>query len=204
MNIKSELIKTFKNLMGVYFGKVYSSSELNISDKSVGGKVELIQADGTLAPAPDGDYVMDNGFSFTVKDGLISSIVGEQPVQAEETPVEAAAPTSGDTVTPTEDPAEEADPADPAKDIKELEDRVTVLEQQMAECMAMCQDMSKQKMESEKSIEAFTKEVKQLNDNIQILAKVPVEFSKTNKSVVVEETKEDQLFSIAKMIGGLK
>lgn len=213
MNIKKELIKTIQNLMGVYFGKVYSANELHISDKSVGGKVEAIQADGSLTPVEDGEYVMDNGFAFVVKDGMIESIITEdanEPASAE-TPSEdkaevkaADAPVSGDTTdVPVESPAEEAAPEDVSNDVLELEARVTALEEKLTECLSMMESMNMQKAESLAAIEAFNKEVTQLNSNIQTLAKVPVEFSKTNKANVVEESKEEKMMDIARLLGGL-
>lgn len=201
MNIKKEMIKTFKNLLGVYFGKVYTSGELKISDKVVGGKVEMIQADGSLAPAEDGDYVMDNGFSFTVKDGMIESIVGEE-APAEVAPVEEAVADAPAVDAPVEETPAEENTEDTT--VADLTARVDAMEKQVADLVAKIDGMNAQKLESDKTIEAFTAEVKSLNDNIQLLAKVPVQFSKTNKSNVVEETKEEQLFSIAKMIGSLK
>lgn len=80
MNIKNELVKSLKNLVSAYFGQVYTDSQIKVSDKVVGGSVEMIAADGTLSPAPDGDYAMESGFSFTVKDGKIVSIVGQEDV----------------------------------------------------------------------------------------------------------------------------
>jgi hypothetical protein len=187
MNIKKEMVKTFKNLLGVYFGKVYTADEIKISDKVVGGKVEQVQADGSLTPIPDGDYVMEDGFSFTTKDGVITSIVGEDAPVEDTTDVKA-----GDT------PTEEAAPAN--SDTTDLEQRLTALEDQVKQIL---DSMNMEKQSSAQAIEAFTKEVKSLNDNIQELAKVPVEFSKINKNKVVEESREEKLFNVAKLIGGL-
>lgn len=205
MDIKKEFIKSFKTLLGLYFEKVYTDSEVKISDKSIGSKVEMIGADGSLSDAPDGDYVMDNGFSFTVKGGMIESIVGEEaPVEAATDSTDA---TSGDTATtevetPAEDAAPEEEPTEEeAPD--EMDMRVKALEDKVAELVDMIAGMAEQKMEADKTIEAFTAEVKSLNNNIQTLAKVPVEFSKTNTKKVVEESKEEQLLNVARMLGGL-
>lgn len=206
MDIKKEFIKSFKTLLGLYFEKVYTDSEVKISDKSIGSKVEMIGADGSLSDAPDGDYVMDNGFSFTVKNGMIESIVGEEPVEAKEDKPEDT-PTSGSTeevkaeeVVVEEEPVEE-EPTEEAPD--EMDMRVKALEDKVAELVDMIAGMAEQKMEADKTIEAFTAEVKSLNNNIQTLAKVPVEFSKTNTKKVVEESKEEQLLNVARMLGGL-
>ena len=189
-NVKSEIMNTLKKILGFYEEKkvedfkVYSDSEIKISDKAVGGKVELVDADGNLSDAPDGDYEMDNGFKFTVKGGVIASIEGEEKPK-EDAPVEADA-----TDTPVEDA--------PAEDSKyaELEARVTALEQAVADM-----NSSVQAAATKEDLGAFTKEVETLNSNIQLLAKVPVEFSQTTKNNTVKESKEDKLLALAKMIG---
>lgn len=209
MSIKKELIKALKSLTAIYFGKVYTPDELKVSAKEIGGKVEMIQADGTLAPAPDGEYAMEDGTSFTVKDGVIETLVGQDAPANDmaEVPAEVdAAIVDAPEATP-ESPAEDTSPED-AVDmearISALEGSIAELAKKLDECMANMGNMESQKLESAKEIEAFNKTVQELNTNIQTLAKVPVEFSKTNKKVVVEETKQDQLFELAKLIGRVK
>lgn len=228
MNIKKDLIGAFKNLLGLYFSKVYTKDELKISDKSIGGKVELVQGDGSLSPAPDGEYVMDDGYAFTIKDGMISSVVGEDPVEVEvessDSPadVETEVVAEIDTTTgstkcaigepeitePSVDPAEVESPAEEADpvDVTEMEARLDALESKMNECMDMCKglmdSMNMEKESASQAIEAFNREVKQLNENILTLAKVPVEFSKTNKKPVIEDSKNDEMLELVRMIGG--
>jgi hypothetical protein len=60
--------------------------EVMISDRAVGGKVELVGTDGTLSPIPDGTYLLSDDFRFTVKDGFITEI-GDAATPATETPV---------------------------------------------------------------------------------------------------------------------
>ena len=224
MNIKKELIKTLKNLMGVYFGKVWTPNELNISDKEVGGKVEQIGADGTLTPVEDGEYTMEDGFTFTVKDGQIETIQDQTPEDetydetlskcstgktsndvednqevppafAEETPAEDATETPKDETTET--PAEQADEqADMDRDA-----RITALEEKVEVLTKMLSTASDANMASAKEIEKFSSIVSELNNNIVTLSKVPVEFSKTNKSVAVVKDKEDKILSMAKILG---
>jgi outer membrane murein-binding lipoprotein Lpp len=207
MNIKKELVNTLKNLVGLYFGKVYSDSELKISNKDVGGKVEFILPDGELAPATDGEYTMDNGFSFTVKDGVIDSIMGEAPAEQAMETTEVEAAVEAPIAPEVEDPAEEAAPAedvaqeDPA--MVELSSRVDGLEAKLNELLSKMEGMAKQGEASLAAIETFNAEVRQLNSNIQTLAKVPVEFTKTNKTQVVEESKEEKLSDIARIIGNV-
>jgi predicted peroxiredoxin len=203
MNLKKELVKVYNNILTAYFAKVYSAAEIKISDKSVGGKVEMINADGTLAPIPDGDYIMDDGFSFSVKDGLITAIIGqeEQPVEAGEDYKE-----SGDTkmeeVTVEVEPVgeEETEPSD----MEEMKKQIAELYKMFEELYSMLDGIKLQNAENLKAIGQFNSEVKTLNDNIQTLAKVPVEFSKVNKSVQTEETKEERLMEVAKLLSRIK
>ncbi len=212
MNIKKEIVRTLQSLVGIYFGKTYSKDELNISDKSVGGKVEIVTADGTLAPAEDGDYAMEDGFAFTVKDGMIESIVGQDAPAEEEAPAEEDKPVEEAAEIPAEAPVEEA-PAEeveaPAEEVAEdtavadLQTAVADLTAKVDACMKALESMNMEKQNNTEAIEKFTKEVAELNNNIQTLAKVPVNFSKTNTSKFVEESKEEKLLSIAQMIGSI-
>ena len=201
MSLKNELVKTFQNLLGIYFGKVYSNSEIKVSSMEVGGKVELINPDGSLTDAPDGDYVMEDGSAFTVKDGMISSIVGQdqsvQVVNQEEVSTEELSVTDQ---APVEEPVQ---PVEDSK-VSELEIKVSELEQKVNDLISSMESMQSEKMESEKVINQFNEQVSLLNKNITELAKVPVEFSKTNKSVTVEESREDKLSVLATIIGNAK
>ena len=100
--LKKELLKALKTLK-LEGDKVYDPSELNISARELGGKVELIQGDDTLATAPDGDYTLSDGFKFTVKDGLIASIIDKS---TEETFADESELAVGDEVTMSEDSAD--------------------------------------------------------------------------------------------------
>lgn len=204
MNLKKELLKTLKNIVGIYFDKVYAPNELHISQKEVGGKVELVSADGTLAPAPDGAYVMEDGFSFEVKDGQIASIVdGNDAAPTDQ--VKAASQPADDTGIDTEDAGvdkedDQTDKEDDADDkallqkITELEAKIDALTQAIADINA------KPVAASKDEVNAFAKQFEELNANIKTLAKVPVEFSKTTTSNIVKDNKEQKLIELARML----
>lgn len=209
MNIKQEIINGLKNLLG-HFSKTYTEGELQISSKEVGGKVEQILQDGSLAPAPDGEYPMEDGMTYVVKDGLITEI--KSPEQPEDTQIESVQESEEDLSAPAEAPVEDAPADQPSPDAKvaELEGKVAELEakvEEMAKAMeSMIAEMMAKEVESVKSetlsaIQQFTKTVEDMNDNIKTLAKTPVEFSKTNTKPSVQDEKHDklvQLFNILK------
>lgn len=204
MNLRKELVALAQNILGA-FKKTYSESDMKISEKVIGGKVEFILPDGELAPVEDGEYDF-NGFVFTCKDGQITAIQG-QDAPAEEVPVEAAAPAE-EVETPAEDatPTEEV-PEEPKEDprIPEMEAKITELESKLTEVLDMLKGQSMAQateMEAQtKAIEVFSATVKELNEKISILAKVPVQFSKTNNSVSAEESKAEKLSVLAGIIG---
>lgn len=66
-----------------------ASSDFKIENREVGAKVEVVDADGNLVAAPDGSYEFEDGFKFTVKDGMIESIEGQEAPAEEEVEVEA-------------------------------------------------------------------------------------------------------------------
>lgn len=179
--------------------KVWSDTELKISQPEVGGKVEIIDgATGELTPAEDGDYEMDNGFKFTVKDGQIASIEGQDKPEEkkdEEAPVDAAE----EAETPTEEAPTEEQPDEVAElkaKVADLEALVAGLAQAMEELKGSTAGAA-----SKEDVDAFSKEVANLTETIQKLAKVPVEFSKTSTNNTVKESKEDKLFELARVLG---
>jgi hypothetical protein len=206
MSIKTELVKTLQNLMNVYFGKVYTDSELKVSAKEVGSKVEIISADGSLQDAPDGDYVMTDGFSFSVKDGLIVSIVGQEAPVVEE--VEAGdenEKASGSTETievKSEDEIETEPEVD--SEMEAMKEKVVSLEQRLASIEEMLLQMQMQKESDTKAIEQFNTTVSELNSHIKTLAKVPVEFTKTSRTPQVEEDKTSKLSKLAEIFASNK
>lgn len=51
---------------------------LRVSDMVVDATVEEILEDGTIQPVENGDYILDNGVTITVVDGLIKEIIDAQ------------------------------------------------------------------------------------------------------------------------------
>jgi uncharacterized coiled-coil protein SlyX len=202
MSLKIELAKTFKNLLSQYFGQVYTEAQIKVSDKVVGGVVEMISADGTLSPATDGDYVMDNGFSFTVKDGVILSIVGEEPVIEDMTNHTDPTMTGETKMDITEDvKTVESSLFDLYNQVMGQEDKIKYLEEKVASMEDMLQTMHSTSMESEKTIATFNKVVDELNKNIKTLASVPVEFSKVDNTIKNNEEKQEKLNFLVNLIG---
>jgi hypothetical protein len=198
MNLKKELVKTFKSLLGVYFAEVLTYDSVRISDKSVGSKVQKVNSQNELEDLADGDYTMDDGFAFTVKDGLISSIVGvEDEIMSED-----EVPSTGSTESVVTEPQTEEEMAKKEdeyikkEDMSAYEDRLKAIEDTLLAVTEMVN-----KIKEDKSVEQFSKVVSDLNENIKTLAKVPVQFSKTTKEQAVTEDNGDKLFDLAKIIG---
>ncbi|GAA4326206.1 hypothetical protein [Flaviaesturariibacter amylovorans] len=198
MNLIQQLLKSVRLLMTDFVeNKVWSEAEIKISEKAVGSKVELIDADGQLQPAPDGNYELDNGFKFTVKDGLIESIEGEDApaeVPAEDA-VEAA------EVPADEQPKEDL-PAEPNPEVDELKVKVADLESKLADLAAKVDEMnaSVEVAASKEEVAEFTKAAADLNKTILQLAKVPVQFSQTSTNNTVKDSKEQKLVDLAKIL----
>jgi uncharacterized protein YlxW (UPF0749 family) len=206
MNIKNELVKTLRNLVSAYFGKVYTASELKVSDKVVGGVVEMIAADGTLSTAPDGEYIMEDGFHFMVKGGVIETILdkdGNPIVEVEEEELSDYTPSeqpimTGETVSTEMDIVEDVTSIESS--LFELYNRVMEMEGKVTELQNQLAEMTTQKMESEKAIETFNKVVNELNNNIKTLASVPVQFSKTDNSAKENEEKQNRLNELVSIL----
>lgn len=184
------LLKTKEEFAG---DKVYSDSEIKVSDKKVGGKVELISKDGTLTPAPDGDYSLEDGTKFKVKDSCIESIEGE----VMETPK------TEDTRSPTETDKPEVETPETEKkedgDIETIKQNITDLQKAIEEIKSMLQGFVSKSEATE-----FNAQVKDLTDTIKQLAKLPAEFSKTNDSPREKDSKEEKISDIAKVFASIK
>jgi uncharacterized coiled-coil protein SlyX len=209
MSIKAQIVDTLKNLLGVYaeekFDKTYSASDLKISDKSVGGKVEIIGGDGTLSPAPDGEYTFEDGNEYQVKDGLITNIVKDSPEEDKaegemQSKPEEGTPAEESTETPEEEAGEDAE-EDAA--MQALTQKVAELESKMADMQQQLEALSgsQQMAASKRDVDHFSKQVQELNDTIKKLAKIPAEFSKANDNIKVKESKEEKLLEVAMMLG---
>jgi len=218
-NNKHEVINGLKKLLGNligYFSKTYTEGELQISSKEVGGKVEMIQADGSLAPAPDGEYPMEDGNTYVVAAGIITEIKpAEAPADAQPQDQPVKAESEEDLSAPAEDAPAEApvdQPADqPSPDAKvaELESKVAELEakvEEMASAMeSMISEMMAKEVESVKSetlsaIQQFNKVVEEMNNNIKTLAKTPVQFSQTNSKPSVQDEKHEKMKNLLNIL----
>lgn len=195
MNILTELKKEWNKTakyLGLKFAedaKVFTNDELKISDRVIGAKVELINEDGTLAPAPDADYEMEDGFKFTVKDSLIESIEGEE--KAEEKPVE--------------EPAEEVKMEEevPVEVIEEDDKVMEMLKEVIAKVDTLSQDVEalKNNNKVEEVAEQFSKDLGEVKQVIIQLSKLPAQESKTSKSnpvAIQREKNQNQMSALAK------
>jgi hypothetical protein len=201
MNIKQELVKSLKNLVSAYFGTVYTDSQIKVSDKVVGGIVEMIAPDGTLTPAPDGDYAMENGFSFTVKDGAIIAIMGEEEVVEDMTDYKEPTMTGETKMDVTEDVVNiESSLFEIYNRVMEQENKIKLMEEKIMSMEEAIKGMTSASMESEKTISTFNKIVDELNTNIKTLANIPVQFSKVDTSVKNGEEKQEKLNNLVNIL----
>lgn len=185
--LKREMAKMFKALK--FEGElIYNPDELNISERVVGGKVELINQDGTLSVLPDGDYELSDGFKFTVKEGLISAIEGEDPVEETEQPEEMAED------APVEEAPKEDGLAELKAETEAIKAEVEALKQALAELMEASAGNAKKE-----DVENFSSEVTKLTDTIMKLAKIPAAPTKTNQSNVVKDSTDTKMMEFVKM-----
>lgn len=226
MNIKEEFLKAYQNFIGATDtkskevdqvvnnndGKIYDKSNLKISDLVVGGKVEIINVDKTLADAPDGDYTLSNGDILTVKGSLIESIAGQDkptPVDdKKEVEVDAAADDKA-VAEAKETPEDEANetPADEAKEENDnnaamavLEATVQALSDKLDGLVEAIAALTATNMNENKvALSAFSTEINELKSHVKFMAKVPLEASKTSKSNIVKDDRANQMLELGRM-----
>lgn len=168
--IKNELIKALSTLKGQKFEEELPSDTVKVSERVVGGKVEIIQPDGTLETAPDGEYELSDGFKFIVKDGVIASIDGETEEMEVEQPNDNQSNVEGEIAT--------------------LKDEIAAIKEAIA---ALTQNSA-----STQEVQKFQAEFEKLNETLLKLAKLPTQFSQVNPSNVVKDKTEDKLMDFVK------
>lgn len=184
--IKQKLIEALSNLEAKeeFKSKVYSDKEISVSQKTVGAKVEMIGTDGSLSPAKDGDYQLEDGTKFTVKETLIASIEGEKMEEkVEGSPAEEATETPADTVK--ED-----------VDVVAIKQSITDLQAQI-EALKGAVDELKNASASKEDANKFSSQLDALTDAIKALDTTPVEFSAVDKRAIEVEAKDEKMKNIA-------
>lgn len=100
---------------------------VNISERVVGGKVEVIAADGTLSPLPNGSYELSDGFKFVVVDGFITELIEDAPeVDLSEDPDPEEPPVE-------DEPAPESLETETDARLTEIENRIAGIETSVAD-----------------------------------------------------------------------
>lgn len=161
--------------------KTYAESEIKVSSKEFGGKVELVDSEGNLSDFPDGDFMIEGDDNvYTASQGQISAINGESAPAEQPAQEQPAAPVEA----PVEAPAQPEQPqGDEKARIDSLEAEVAALKEQIAQLLAASQNMAKQE-----DFNAVKKGLDSINEKLNVLATTPAEFSKTNSSAITKDS----------------
>lgn len=119
--MKINRIKLMKQLLK--FGSVASDKGELYYEGEVGKDLEVFVEgeDGEMAPAEDGEYVVDKQV-WVVVEGKISEIKEVEPTE----------PTEPEVVEQVDEPTEPTEPAEPTEEVKALEAKVKELEELVA------------------------------------------------------------------------
>lgn len=186
IDLKNALEKMKVALFGKQNYEAFSASQLQISELVVGGKVEIVGADGTLSDATDGEYKLDDSTVITVKDGLIDTIV--EPAKEDETPADEDVKAEDEAPqedTPADTPAESVD--DVQKEVESVKDEVEALKVEIKEL--------------KNDISEFSKVIVKMSSHIQVLAKIPAETSKTSKDAFARNSEEAKINNLKRLFG---
>lgn len=148
--MKKNVLKLFREL--IKLGKVITEQGVLIFEGDVlveGTEVFIEDAEGNIIPAPDGTYDQ-----YVVKDGKIAPIVESE----EKTEVEPAQEVAQEQEVEVEPVVEE-----PKNDeIKDLNDRITVLETMVAELKAVIAELVKKDEEEFSALKPAEVEIKDI------------------------------------------
>jgi hypothetical protein len=192
MTVK-EKIKDVLKALGAF---AENQPELKISEVAIGGKVEVINADETLAPAPDGEYTTEDKDVITVKDGFIVLINGEKG-EEEKVADEPAEELAEEEVKEEEAPVE----ADWKAEVDALKAETEALKAAVEELQKGLADKS----EAEEKMSAdFSKQLTDLTETLKVLSVMPAEFSKTSSNNLVTDSKDEKMKAYARIIASNK
>lgn len=178
-NIKAQLKSLMTN--EVKFAEV-KAGDLMITSQDevlvVGSEVFTIDADGNNVPLSDGEYTLDSGEKISVVSGKIEAIVTTAPEE-----VEAVEEEVDETETPeqAEEPASEEEVED--EDEMKKKDMMAKMEERLAKCEKMLEEMGKEKAAMEQKLSKISNEPASASISVE-----PAEF----KSV---ENKKDSVGS---------
>lgn len=162
-----------------------SEVEVKYSELVVGAEVSQSSPDGDT-PIEDGTHILDSGISFITVAGVITEII-EAP--AEEEVKEELAEEKVE-----EEPEEEKAKEELASDNSELLEKIASLEAEIASIKEALQP---------KENEEFTKlqnDVKGIAEVLNLLAKMPAEFSKVDNRNESIDSKNEKLKALADII----
>lgn len=146
------------------------------SELEVGTELVTVDADGNETPLEDGTYELQDGRTLTVSGGVVESISGVGASNGEETPIDDAKMDATQEAEGQDGSAE-----DDSNDDGSLQDRVSALENTMAEILELLQGMSSaQEMAMSKIQEIASAPAA---ESIKIGKTVENNFSKTHSNI---------------------
>ncbi|RKR82656.1 hypothetical protein BDD43_2841 [Mucilaginibacter gracilis] len=170
---------------------------VNYGELVKGAAVEISTSTGS-EPAPDGEYNLSNGVSFTAKDGKIDKVIADGKSEEDLGDDEDSTDEDLATVAPeVEDETKEVAPEaeNPTLAIQTLIDKINELEGIIKTIQGVMPTMpTKQEMS------AVTDEIQKLNKAIGVLAETPAEFSKVNNTIEAKNDKASKLEALASLM----
>jgi hypothetical protein len=169
--------------------------ELKVSEVAIGGKVEIVDGEGNLQPAPDGEYQYGEDV-LTVKDGLIEAINGEG--KQEETPAEEI---EAAEETPAEEPAQDEPKAN--DELEAVKAELEKLKAEIAEIKAAISGAA-----TKEEMAAIKQEVDasygEMNRTLATVISTPAQFSQTSNNNVVKDSKDEKTNALISMINNAR
>lgn len=150
-----------------------------------GEKLEILQEDGSIIPAPDGDYFLE-GQIISVMEGVITEV---KPIPEEEDITEEVAE---EEMAEVEDDKKEFEDVAGEADLTELRENMNEVVGMMQEVVQFITTLDERVMRLEARSEA-TEQYTALMERIEKLEETPMaESIKKNKKVSVENETEDK------------
>ena len=170
---------------------------LRIEDMTPGVSVHEVSESG-INPVEDGEYILEDGTTLVVVEGMIEEIIEPTEDNSEADSVTAEVEMTADTIEVEAEVIVEAEPMfdEVTEEVKPEYATIEMVEELTAMVASLQEEVAMLKDAQATWHEAYNSEIKTVKESFSALSKEPLEESLTKKISFSEMTRDDKLKSL--------
>ena len=170
---------------------------LRIEDMTPGVSVHEVSESG-INPVEDGEYILEDGTTLVVVEGMIEEIIEPTEDNSEADSVTAEVEMTADTIVVEAEVIVEAEPMvdEVTEEVKPEYATIEMVEELTAMVASLQEEVAMLKDAQATWHEAYNSEIKTVKESFSALSKEPLEESLTKKISFSEMTRDDKLKSL--------